>query len=194
MPVGDHDATGEDQVERCLWAESSLLMRDYHDHEWGRPVHDEAGLYERLCLEGFQAGLSWATILRKRPAFRAAFAGFDPDLVARFGDDRVEALLGEPGIIRHRAKIVAARTNARATIELREHGGLDELIWSFQPEAGPAPVTQSDVPTSSVASTAMAKALKARGFSFIGPTSAYALMEAIGMVNTHLADCHVRNG
>ena len=192
--MSDHDATGEDQVVRCLWAESSPLMRDYHDHEWGRPVHDEAGLFERLCLEGFQAGLSWATILKKRPAFRAAFADFDPDLVARFGDDRVEALLSDPGIVRHRAKIVAARTNALAVIELREHGGLDAFIWGFRPEAGPAPVTHADVPTSSSVSTAMAKALKARGFCFIGPTSAYALMEAIGIVNTHLADCHVRSG
>lgn len=186
--------TSDAEVIRCDWAEGSPLMREYHDLEWGRPIHDEAGLYERLCLEGFQAGLSWATILKKRPAFRAAFADFDPDLVARFGDDRVDALLSDPGIVRHRAKIVAARTNARAVIELRQHGGLDELIWSFQPPAGPAPRTQADVKTSSSESTDMAKALKARGFSFIGPTSAYALMEAIGMVNTHLADCHVRNG
>lgn len=188
------EAVDDDRIIRCGWASSSPLMRDYHDLEWGRPIHDEAGLYERLCLEGFQAGLSWATILKKRPAFRAAFADFDPDLVARFGDDRVDALLRDPGILRHRAKIVAARTNARAVIELRNQGGLDAFIWSFQPEAEPAPRTQAEVPTSSAESTAMAKALKAHGFCFIGPTSAYALMEAIGMVNTHLADCHVRNG
>lgn len=189
----DH-STDAPRITRCGWADSSPLMRDYHDLEWGRPVHGEAALYERLCLEGFQAGLSWATILRKRPAFRAAFADFDPDLVARFGDDRVDALLSDPGIVRHRAKIVAARTNARAVIELRESSGLDEFIWSFQPAAVPAPRTQDEVPTSSAESTAMAKALKARGFCFIGPTSAFALMEAIGMVNTHLAACHVRNG
>ncbi|MEO6988550.1 MAG: DNA-3-methyladenine glycosylase I [Aquihabitans sp.] len=181
-------------MTRCGWADSSPLMRDYHDLEWGRPIHDEAGLYERICLEGFQAGLSWATILKKRPAFRAAFADFDPELVARFCDDRVEALLGDSAIVRHRGKIVAARTNAQAVIALRGQEGLDELIWSFQPEAGPAPRTQAEVPTSSIESKNMAKALKARGFCFIGPTSAFALMEAIGMVNTHLADCHVRNG
>ena len=192
--MSDEDAVDEDRITRCGWADSSPMMRDYHDHEWGRSIHDEAGLYERICLEGFQAGLSWATILKKRPAFRAAFADFDPDLVARFGDDRVDALLRDPAIVRHRAKIVAARTNARAVIELRSQGGLDAFIWSFQPAPEPAPRTQAEVPTSSTASKAMAKALKAQGFCFIGPTSAYALMEAIGVVNTHLADCHVRNG
>ena len=183
------------EPQRCHWASGSdALMRDYHDTEWGRPVRGERALFERISLEAFQAGLSWRTILVKRPAFREAFAGFDPDEVAAFPDDRLEALMDDAGIIRNRAKIQAARSNAHAVIALREHGGLDEFLWSRRPEPLPPPVTVADARTTSPESIALAKDLRKVGITFIGPTSAYALMEATGMQNTHFADCHARGG
>lgn len=183
---------GDDGLARPAWASVDPLMRHYYDHEWGLPVTDEQGLYERICLEGFQAGLSWATILRKRPAFRAAFAEFSPDAVARFTDADVDRLLQDPGIVRNRLKIVAAVRNAQATIDLRQEGGLVDFVWKFQPAATPRPVLLSDIPTQSEESVALSKALRKKGFSFVGPTTMFALMEAIGMVDTHLADSHRR--
>ena len=167
-------------------------MRMYYDQEWGLPVTDEQGLYERICLEGFQAGLSWATILRKRPAFRAAFAGFDPDIVALFDTTDVERLMQDPGIIRNRLKILATVKNARATLELRQDGGLVDFVWSFRPACTPRPLAVTDIPTQSAESIALSKALRKRGFSFVGPTTMFALMEAVGMVDTHLLGSHRR--
>lgn len=183
---------GEDGLARCPWAGGSALLRDYHDDEWGRPVHGEAALYERIVLEGFQAGLSWLTILAKRPAFRAAFADFDPDVVADFSDDQLEALRGDATIVRNRAKIQAARANARAVIALRETGGLDAFVWSHRPAVPLAPEVVSEVPSRTAESTALAQALRRVGIRFIGPTSAQALMEATGMVDAHLVGCHCR--
>jgi DNA-3-methyladenine glycosylase I len=165
---------------------------EYYDTEWGMPIRDERGLYERICLEGFQSGLSWATILRKRPNFRAAFADFDPDVVATYSDADVERLLGDAGIIRHRGKITATITNARATIALREEGGLVDFVWGFQPADTPRPHDHAQVPTVSDESKALSKALRKKGFSFVGPTTMYALMEAVGIIDTHLMDSHRR--
>lgn len=177
---------------RTPWGDSDDLMREYYDTEWGMPVRDERGLFERLSLEAFQSGLSWVTILRKRESFRAAFAGFDPEVVAGFGDEDVARLLEDAGIIRNRAKIEATIRNAAATLSLRAEGGLPALIWSFRPDRTPVPRTVAEVPTTSEESRAMAKELKRRGFSFVGPTTAFALMEAIGLVDTHLVDSHRR--
>lgn len=178
-------AVGADGLTRPLWASRDPLLRQYYDTEWGMPVRDEQGLFERLSLEAFQSGLSWATILRKRPAFRAAFDGFDPDLVAAYGPADVARLMGDAGIVRNRRKIDATIANAAATVALRSQGGLARLIWSFQPAQTPRPVTQADVPSSSPESIALAKELKRRGFAFVGPTTLYALMEAVGIVDTH---------
>lgn len=183
---------GEDGAGRCPWAVTHPLNQGYHDTEWGLPVHGERELFERITLEAFQAGLSWLTILAKRPAFRAAFDGFDPVAVAAYGDGDIERLLDEPGIVRNRAKIVAARGNARAVLALREQGGLDRLIWSHKPRRTPAPLTAGDVPTRTPDSEALARRLRSLGFSFVGPTTCYALMEAIGLVDTHLIGCHRR--
>jgi DNA-3-methyladenine glycosylase I len=183
---------GDDGLGRPVWASSDPLLREYYDTEWGLPVRDEHGLYERISLEAFQAGLSWVTILRKRPAFRAAFADFNPDTVAAFTEDDVERLLQDPGIVRNRLKIRAAITNARATIALRDEGGLVDFVWQFQPSSSPAPLTYADVPTQSPESVALSKALRKKGFAFVGPTTMFALMEAIGMVDTHLVDSHRR--
>ena len=183
---------GDDGLARCPWAATSPMLSDYHDHEWGRVVRGEQALFERISLEGFQAGLSWAIVLAKREAFRDAFAGFDPDVVAAFTDADLEALLRRGDIIRNRAKIHAARTNASAVIELRASGGLDQFIWSRQPDTSPVPHHTGDVPTRTADSEALARDLKRHGFRFIGPTSAFALCEAIGMVDTHLLDCHRR--
>ena len=183
---------GEDGLARCPWAADHPLLRAYHDTEWGMPVRGERGLYERITLEAFQSGLSWLTILAKRDAFRIAFAGFDPDAVAAFGDDDVERLMGDAAIVRNRAKILAARTNARATVALREHGGLDALVWSHAPERSPEPRTLDELAAATEESAALAKALKAHGFAFVGPTTAYALMEAAGLVDDHLVGCHRR--
>ena len=166
---------GADGLARPQWAAVDPLLMDYYDTEWGVPIRDERGLYERICLEGFQAGLSWATILRKRPNFRAAFADFDPDVVATYTDDDVERLLGDAGIIRHRGKIQATITNARATIALREEGGLVDFVWGFQPSDTPRPRDHSEVPTVSDESKALSKALRKKGFAFVGPTTMYAL-------------------
>ena len=155
-------------------------------------MRDERGLYERLCLEGFQSGLSWLTILRKRESFRAAFAGFDPDAVARFTDRDVERLLGDAGVVRHRGKIEAAIANARATVALRGTAPLAELFWSSAPAVRAAPVTSADWCSSTPESAALSRRLKGAGFRFVGPTTVYAAMQACGVVNDHLAGCHVR--
>jgi DNA-3-methyladenine glycosylase I len=175
---------------RCFGADDPLY-RAYHDEEWGRPVLDERGLYERISLEAFQSGLAWITILRKRDNFRAAFAGFDPEAVARFGSDDVARLMADVGIVRNRLKVEATIANARAVLGLRDAGtSLDELVWSFRPDvARPAPSGWGDVPALTPESTALAKALKRHGFRFVGPTTAYAGMQACGLVNDHLADC-----
>ena len=178
---------------RC-WVTDDPLYLAYHDEEWGRPVTDERGLLERLCLEGFQSGLSWLTILRKRENFRTAFAGFDPERVARFGERDVERLLGDAGIVRHRGKIEAAIANAQGTLALRKAGGpLDELVWSHRPKRGrAAPKSLQDLPPTTPESGALSKELKRAGFRFVGPTTVYATMQACGVVNDHLATCHVR--
>jgi DNA-3-methyladenine glycosylase I len=183
---------GEDGLARPAWAASDPLMQEYYDTEWGMPVRDERGMFERISLEAFQSGLSWATILRKRPAFRAAFAGFDPEAVAAFGEGDVERLMADAGIVRNRRKIDATITNARATVALREEGGLVDLVWSFRPASTPAPSSYAEVPTQSPESLALSKALRAKGFTFVGPTTMYALMEAVGIVDTHLLDSHRR--
>lgn len=183
---------GDDGLARPAWAAASPLLQEYYDREWGMPVRDERGLYERLSLEAFQSGLSWATILAKRPAFRAAFADFDPEAVAAFTDREIQRLLVNAAIVRNAAKIRATITNARATVALRERGGLPELIWSFQPETTPRPRTLAELPTRTKESAALAKALKQQGFVFVGPTTAYALMSAIGMVDLHLMGSHRR--
>jgi DNA-3-methyladenine glycosylase I len=173
---------------RCGWATSAPEYVRYHDEEWGTPLHGDDALFERLCLEAFQSGLSWITILRKRPAFRAAFDGFSITAVAGFGADDEARLMADVGIVRNRAKIAAAVRNARAAQELAD--GLDALLWSFAP-AGPRPrpATSAEVPATSPESVAMAKELKRRGFAFVGPTTAYATMQATGMVDDHVADC-----
>jgi DNA-3-methyladenine glycosylase I len=181
------------EPRRC-WTSADPAYNEYHDREWGRPVTDEVGLYERLCLEGFQSGLSWLTILRKRLAFRAAFAGFEPESVAEFGPRDVERLLGDAGIVRHRGKIEAAIANARATLALREAGTpLHRLVWSHRPANGRAPRSAADWQASTPESAALSKALRAAGFRFVGPTTVYATMQACGVVNDHLADCIVRD-
>ncbi|WP_054816358.1 DNA-3-methyladenine glycosylase I [Nocardia arizonensis] len=174
---------------RCPWSEGSQLYRDYHDHEWGRRLHGDDAMFERMCLEAFQSGLAWITILRKRPAFRIAFAGFSIERVAEFGDADVDRLLADTGIVRNRAKIESAIANARVAAGLRS--GLDELIWSFAPPSRPRPRSTAEVPATSPESIALAKELKKRGFRFVGPTTAYALMQAVGMVDDHLSDCWV---
>jgi DNA-3-methyladenine glycosylase I len=190
-PVGVVDGgpvAGDDGRQRCPWAGSDPLYRAYHDEEWGVPVHGDRELLERLVLEGFQSGLAWITVLRKREAFRTAFAGFDPEQVAAFGPDDVERLMADAGIVRNRAKIEAAVTNARAALEVPD--GLGALLWSFAPDPPPpAPVAVADVPAVTPESTAMARELKRRGFRFVGPTTAYALMQATGMVDDHLEGC-----
>lgn len=183
---------GPDGLARPSWAASDPLMQAYYDHEWGMPVRDEQGMYERISLEAFQAGLSWATILRKREAFREAFLDFHPESVAAFTESDVERLMLDAGIVRNRLKIHAAITNAKATIALREEGGLVEFVWSFQPDSTPAPRTLAEIPTTSPESIALSKALRKKGFAFVGPTTMYALMEAVGIIDTHLVDSHRR--
>jgi DNA-3-methyladenine glycosylase I len=183
---------GEDGVARCPWGSRPGVLRDYHDTEWGVPVRGERGLFERLSLEAFQAGLSWLTILNKRDRFRAVFHGFDVDQVAALSDEDVERLLTDTGIVRNRAKIEATRRNALATIELRSDGGLEDFILGFRPARDPEPRELADVPTTSAESVALSKALRKRGFGFVGPTTVHALMEATGLVDTHLLGCHRR--
>ncbi|WP_422673584.1 DNA-3-methyladenine glycosylase I [Bailinhaonella thermotolerans] len=175
---------------RCAWATSAPDYMDYHDGEWGRPVRDDDGVYERLCLEAFQSGLSWLTILRKRENFRKAFAGFRIADVAEFGEDDVARLLSDTGIVRNRAKIEAAIANARAARDLP--GGIAAFVWRYADPGAPVPATMADVPATTDGSKALAKDLKRAGFRFVGPTTAYALMQAIGLVNDHIADCVVR--
>ena len=184
---------GPDGRPRCRWAGSAPEYLGYHDREWGRPVHDQARLFEKLCLEGFQTGLSWLTILRKRAAFRRAFAGFDPAAVAAFGDADVARLLADPGIVRNRRKVEATIANARAVLAL-EGTSLDELVWSAAPATHPVPAGLADLPATTPESIALARELKRRGFRQVGPTTVYALMQACGVVDDHLAGCFVRGG
>ncbi|MET8626063.1 DNA-3-methyladenine glycosylase I [Kitasatospora sp. NPDC004669] len=191
--VAEGAVLGADGLRRCGWGDSTDDYRVYHDTEWGRPVHGDDALFERVCLEAFQSGLSWLTILRRREGFWAAFAGFEIAEVAEFGEADKERLLADAGIIRNRAKIEAAIANAKVARDL--DGGLDALIWRFAADpARPAPRTPAEVPAVTPESTALAKALKKAGFRFVGPTTAYALMQACGLVDDHLADCHVRTG
>ncbi|HEY6857395.1 MAG TPA: DNA-3-methyladenine glycosylase I [Mycobacterium sp.] len=183
----------EDGLVRCDWATPRPgpdfeLYRDYHDQEWGRPLHGRVPLFERMSLEAFQSGLSWLIILRKRENFRKAFAGFDPEKVARFDDADVARLMADQGIVRNRAKIEATIANARAAADVAD---LSELLWSFAPAPRPRPATSAEVPATTTESTAMARELKRRGFRFVGPTTAYALMQATGMVDDHLRACWV---
>jgi DNA-3-methyladenine glycosylase I len=184
---------GEDGLGRCPWGVSPRDYRDYHDHEWGRPVGGEGPLFERLSLEAFQSGLSWLTILRKREGFRAAFDGFDPDAVARYDDADVARLLADASIVRNAAKIRATVANARAVVALREAGGLERLLQEHRPPPaqGGRPRDLQDVPASTPGSVALARSLKAAGLRFVGPTTAYATMQACGLVDDHLEGCHV---
>ena len=187
MPHSDA-VLGPDGVPRCPWGAAPEMV-EYHDTEWGRPVHGDVGLFERLSLEAFQSGLSWLVILRKRPAFRAAFAGFDPAVVAGYDDRDVERLLADPAIVRNRAKIEATIANARAVVALE--GRLDEEIWAFAPSGRPRPRLVSQIPAVTPESSALARRLKTLGLRFVGPTTAYALMQAVGLVDDHLDDCAV---
>jgi DNA-3-methyladenine glycosylase I len=185
---------GPDGRPRCSWAMSAPDYVAYHDEEWGRPVTDDRGIYERLTLEAFQSGLSWLTILRKREAFRDAFAGFDYEVVAKFDDRDRERLLADAGIVRNRAKIDAAIANARAAGGLAAAGGsLAELAWRFRTDRDGPPASLEALPATTPESKALAKELKLRGFRFVGPTTAYALMQAVGIVNDHLGGCAVRD-
>ena len=188
---------GEDGAARCRWCQASPAYQHYHDHEWGRPVTDDRRLFEKLCLEGFQAGLSWLTILNKRENFRRAFAEFEAERIARFGDADVARLLADAGIVRHRGKIESTINNARRVIELRaEFGSLSAYAWRFEPAAASRPkrITPESMQTitTSAESLAMSKDLKKRGWSFVGPTTVYAFMQAMGLVNDHYEGCHVR--
>jgi DNA-3-methyladenine glycosylase I len=183
---------GEDGLARCPWGSAPGVMRDYHDHEWGTRVHGEAAYLERLTLEAFQSGLSWSTILNKREAFREVFAGFDAETVASYGESDVERLMQDARIVRNRRKVEAAVTNAGATLALREHGGLEAFVLGFAPGTQPAPETTGQVTTTSPESVALSKALKKHGFAFVGPTTMFALMEALGVFDPHLVGCHRR--
>jgi DNA-3-methyladenine glycosylase I len=187
---------GDDGKRRCGWSASHTDYLAYHDGEWGRPITEDNLLYEKICLEGFQAGLSWITILRKREAFRQAFEGFDPERVARFGRREVERLLGNASIVRNRSKIEAAINNAQVMLDLRERDvSLAALIWSFEPRrrGRAVPLSIGDLEAVTPESTALAKELSKHGFRFIGPTTAYAMMQSVGVVNDHLRGCHVRD-
>ena len=186
---------GGDGRIRCPWAGSTPDYQAYHDDEWGRPVVDDVRLYEKLCLEGFQSGLSWLTILRKREGFRQAFAGFEPEKVAGFDDEDIARLLSDAGIVRHRGKIEATIANARATLAVQaDRGSLAALVWEHEPvrRGRTAPTVLGDLRTQTPESVALSKALRRYGFRFIGPTTAYAAMESLGLVNDHLKGCHVR--
>ncbi len=184
---------GDDGVRRGWWGASTPDYAAYHDHEWGLPVTDDTRIFEKLCLEGFQSGLSWLTILRKREGFRAAFAGFDIPRVARFTERDVARLLGDAAIVRHRGKIEATITNARAAAEVQDaHGSLAALFWSFEPRRRAAPRALDDLTSTTPESTALSKALKGYGFGFVGPTTVYAAMQAMGVVNDHMVGCAAR--
>ena len=184
--------TGEDGRRRCRWGAGDDRYRNYHDTEWGRPVLDERGLYERLCLECLQSGLSWALILRKRDGIRDAFAGFDPDVVAGFGSGDVARLLEDTRVIRNRRKLEAIVRNAQATVSMREDVPLPELVWSFRRPKRRAPRSYADMASLTPESKELAKELKRRRFAFVGPTTVYSTMQAVGVVNDHLAGCFVR--
>jgi len=190
---------GDDGLRRCRWGISAPEYVAYHDDEWGRPVTDDVRLYEKLCLEGFQSGLSWLTILRKRDSFRRAFSGFVPEKVARFGPRDVKRLLGDASIVRHRGKIEATIANARATLEVQaRYGSLAAFVWSFEPpRAGrhprPAPKRLADLPPATTESKALSKELLRLGFRFVGPTTVYAAMQSLGLANDHLAGCYARS-
>ncbi|MBN1527453.1 MAG: DNA-3-methyladenine glycosylase I [Thermoleophilaceae bacterium] len=193
MAASDDVLPGSDGRARCWWCLGAPEYVAYHDEEWGRPSRDDRHLFELLTLEAFQSGLSWLTILRKRAGFRAAFEGWDVERIAAYGDDDVERLLGDAGIVRHRGKIEATLANARATVAQREEGlTLSELLWRFAPGPSAAPGSRAELPASTPASAAMSKELRARGFRFVGPTVAYSLMQAAGLVNDHLAGCAFR--
>ena len=180
---------GADGIARCAWVGDDDEYRRYHDEEWGRPLHGDRALFEKMSLEGFQAGLSWITILRKRPRFREVFAGFDPAVVADFGPDDIERLMADAGIIRNRAKIEATISNARLVLTMAD-GELDALLWSFAPASGrPRPASFADVPAVTAESEAMSKSLRRHGFRFVGPTTMYALMQSAGMVDDHVEGC-----
>jgi DNA-3-methyladenine glycosylase I len=186
--------TGVDGLVRCRWGAGDARYREYHDTEWGRPVTDERGLYEKLCLEALQSGLSWALILRKRDDIRAALAGFDPDAVAAFGPEEVETLMQDARVIRNRRKLEAIVRNAQATVALRDDTPLPELVWSFRPGKPPRPPrSYADLPATTDESKQLARELKRRGFAFVGPTTVYATMQAVGLVNDHLDGCFVRD-
>jgi DNA-3-methyladenine glycosylase I len=184
--------TGDDGKARCRWGASDERYRAYHDTEWGRPVTDERGLYEKLSLECLQSGLSWALILRKRDEIRAALAGFDPDAIGAYGDQQIDALMQDPRVIRNRRKLEAIVQNARATVAMRAETPLPALVWSFRPPPGQAPLSYADMVSLSDESKQLARELKRRGFAFVGPTTVYATMQAVGLVNDHLAGCFVR--
>ena len=182
---------GDDGDDRCWWGAEPEIYRDYHDTEWGFGVTDDHRLFEKLCLEGFQSGLSWLTILRKRPGFREAFAGFDPKKVAAFGEDDVARLLDDASIVRHQGKIRSTINNAGRALELIEaEGTLASFFWQWADLDSPPP---TDIPATTESSTRLAKDLKKRGWTFVGPTTVYAFMQAMGLVNDHLAGCHVRD-
>jgi DNA-3-methyladenine glycosylase I len=185
---------GEDGLGRCAWAGSTPDYLEYHDTEWGVPVHGEQALYERLTLEAFQSGLAWITILRKREGFRSAFADFDPEVVATFGEEDRARLMADSGIVRNRLKVNAAIHNAGAVLALRDRGGLDDFIWSHAPADHTPPATTADLRATSPESVALAKALKKNGFVFVGPTTMYAAMQACGLVDDHLVGCHRAGG
>ena len=194
---GDVLDRGDDGVLRCFWGGSTAEYRDYHDREWGRPVRDDRRLFEKICLEGFQSGLSWLTILRKREAFRSAFAHFDVSAVAEFDESDIERLLTDAGIVRHRGKISSTINNARQCLAMQRAGTtLAELVWSFEPpkKSRPRRVTRAWMMENPVSaeSTALSKDLKRRGWSFVGPTTMYAFMQSVGIVDDHQAACHVR--
>ena len=181
------------EVTRCSWAGSDALYQHYHDREWGRPVTDDTRLFEKLCLEGFQSGLAWITILRKRENFRAAFHGFDLNKVAAMDEADIERLLQDAGIIRHRGKIASTINNAKRALELQqEFGSLAAYFWSFEPEPVKGPIVSGSIPAETEASKAMSKDLRRRGFSFVGPTTSYAFMQAMGLVNDHVDGCFCR--
>lgn len=183
---------GEDGVARCPWGSDPGVMRDYHDTEWGTRVSGESAYFERLTLEAFQSGLSWSTILNKREAFREVFAGFDADVVASYDEAHALRLMAEPRIVRNRRKIDAAIINAQATVALREGDGLEAFVLSFRPQPPPAPRTTEEMTSTSPESVALSKALKKKGFAFVGPTTMFAMMEALGVFDPHLVGCHRR--
>ena len=184
---------GTDGVRRCAWGDGSALYRTYHDHEWGRPVVDDVVLFEKICLEGFQSGLSWITVLRKRERFREVFAGFDPAAVARFGDDDVARLKADAGIIRHEGKIRSTINNARRALEIQDaFGSLAAYVWRFEPEVGALDPDEPIATRQLAGGKELSRDLKQRGFSFVGPTTAYAFMQAMGLVNDHAHGCDAR--